>query len=278
LTGAVSIQPAQVSFPMTGVGASSNAITVTLSNTSSSISLDSLAITASAGFKLTADTCGTSLAAGANCSVGILFAPVGSGAQTGSLTVASTALGGNATIPLSGTGFDFTAVTAGAGSQTVASGQTATYSVTLAPAGGTAAFTFQCNSLPAYAACLFNPPTNSVAGNATGTETVQITTSQTSAMAAPAPWTLGWKAVSLACGLLLLPVATRKRRRLLFPAVLLLLVMVGLPSCSSSGGGGGGTPPPNPTTHTVAPGTYSIALVVSSNSVQHTVTLTLVVD
>jgi len=182
-------------------------------------------------------------------------------------------------VPLSGTGFDFTAVTAGAGSKTVASGQTANYTLTLTPSAGTAAaFTFQCNSLPSYAACVFNPSTNSVAANATGTETVQITTSQASAMAAPAPSAAGWKAVVLVCGLLLLPMATRKRRRLLAALALVVLVLAGLSSCAGSGGGGGGTPTPTPTSHNVAPGTYSVSLAVSSNSVQHTVILTLVVD
>jgi hypothetical protein len=278
LTGAVQIQPALVSFPMTGVGISSSAITVTVSNSSSSVSLDSLALTASAGFKLTANTCGATLAAGASCTVGVVFAPSASGPQTGTLAIASTALAANATVPLSGTGFDFTAASTGAGSQTVSSGQTATYTLSLAPAGGNAAFTFQCNALPSYAACVFNPATNSVAANATGTETVQITTSQATAMTAPAPLKAQWEVVSFACGLVLLPIAVRKRRRLLSLVVLLVLAVCGLSSCSSSGGGGGGTPTPTPTTHTVTPGTYSVPLVVTSNSVQHTVTLTLVVD
>jgi hypothetical protein len=211
--------------------------------------------------------------------VGVEFAPVNAGAQTGSLAIASSSLAANATVPLSGTGFDFTAVLQGAASQTVASGQTATYTATLTPlAGSPAVFTFQCNSLPTYAACIFNPSSNSVAANGTGTETVQLTTSQASALAVPAPWGVGWKAVSLACGLLLLPLATRKHRRWLTGIALLLLVVTGLSSCSSSGGGGGGTPPPTSTTHTVAPGTYAVSLVVSSNSVQHTVAMTLVVD
>jgi hypothetical protein len=95
-------------------------------------------------------------------------------------------------------------------------------------------------------------------------------------MAAPAHWAIG--AISLACGLLLLPVATRRRRNLLGALVALVVLAAGLSSCAGSGGGGGGSPSPTPTAHTVAPGTYSIPLVVTSNSVQLTVTLTLVVD
>lgn len=60
-----------------------------------------------------------------------------------------------------------------------------------------------------------------VAATATGTEMVQITTSQASGIAAPAPGMRGWKAVVLACGLVLLPLAARKRRRLLASVALL---------------------------------------------------------
>src|SRR6202035_4703224 len=121
---------------------------------------------------------------------------------------------------------------------TVASGQTANFSVTLTPSGGVPqAFTFQCSSLPTYATCLFNPSTNSVAGDATGTETVQITTSQASGMAIPAPWTPGWRAIAVAGGVLVLPLATRRRRKLLAPGVL-LVAMAALSSWAGAAGGG----------------------------------------
>jgi hypothetical protein len=141
------------------------------------------------------------------------------------------------------------------------------------------AFTLQCISLPTYAACPFNPSTNNVAANATGTETVQITTTQSSGMAAPTPPGChpNWNMIALACGLILLPLATKKRRRLPACFSLLVLAIVGASRCSSSGGGGGGAPPPTPASHKVAPGTYSIPLVVTSGSVKHMVRLTLVV-
>jgi hypothetical protein len=79
-----------------------------------------------------------------------------------------------------------------------------------------------------------------------------IPSSQASALAAPERFGLGWKAVSFACGLLLLPMATRKWRKLFAAVALLLLAVGGLSSCTGSGGGGGGTPPP--TSHTVGRG------------------------
>jgi hypothetical protein len=75
-----------------------------------------------------------------------------------------------------------------------------------------------------------------------------------------------------------LPILRRGRRRVLLSFVALAFILAtGLTACSSSGGGGGGSPPP-PATHTTPVGTYSIPVLVSSTGVQHTVTLTLVVD
>lgn len=250
------------------------------------MALADLALTVSSGFKLAASTCGTSLAAGASCSVGVEFAPTGAGAQTGNLSLASSVLTAVATAPLSGTGFDFTAATTGTSSQTVASGQTATFTLTLSPSSGSAAtFTFQCGTLPSYAGCVFNPASETVPANTTGTETVQVTTSQAkAALTRPLkrPSALGgWGAVTLACGLLVLPLAGRRRRSGWMLVLLLALLVSGISSCASSGGGGGGggggTNPPSGTNNTAA-GTYSIPVTITSNGVQHSVSLSLVVD
>ncbi|KAA6457508.1 choice-of-anchor D domain-containing protein [Acidobacteria bacterium AB60] len=262
LTGDVQLKPATVSFPPTGVGVTSAALPVTLSNISASIPLDQLSITASAGFKIGGGTCGTVLAAGSACTVSVSFAPTASGPQNGVLTIASSVLQANAIAALSGTGFDFKVAPAGSSSQTVASGQTANFSLTLTPSGGVAeAFSFQCSSVPVYATCLFNPSTNNVAAGATGTEMVQITTGPGSGtgMSAPARPSLWPRTMVLACGILLFSGSRRWRN---FPARLLLLcfVIAAASSCSSSGGGGGGTTTANPSSHTVAPGTYTIPL------------------
>jgi hypothetical protein len=199
------------------------------------------------------------------------------GATTGTLTLSSSTLAALVTVPLAGTGFDFTVANTGSLTQTVASGTTATYTLTLTPSSGSGAtFTFQCNSLPVYATCTFNPVQNTVAANSTGTEAIKISTSQASAqLMRPAPF--GWSAGAvMACGILLVPF-TRRRKRLF----LVLLAAVGLfafTSCSSAGGGGGGTTPSGPGTNNTAAGTYSIPVVIGANGEQHTVTLTLVVD
>lgn len=279
LAGVLKLQPALVDFPTTGVGAASSPIAVTLTNTSTTAALADLALTTSAGFQLASSTCGTSLAAGANCTASVVFAPTKTGAQSGALTIASSDLLAAATVPLSGMGFDFTMVVIGATTQTVAAGQTANFTLMLTPSPDVAAtFTFACGSLPTYAACLFNPSSNAVAANATGTQIVQITTTQSVARNVATPLGNPWSMVSLACGVLLLPLAARKRCNLLMLILVLALAVAGMSSCAGSGGGGGGTAPTNPTSHNVAPGTYPVVLTAKANGVQHTVPLTLVVD
>ena len=278
VNGAVQITPSLVNFPMTGVGSNSSPITVTIANSSTAVELDNLRLSVSSGFKLGNTTCSQSLKAGGSCTAAISFAPTAAGAQNGALTLASDELAASATVPLSGMGFDFQATTSGASSQTVSSGQTANYLLSLANASGsTATFSLQCGSLPAYAACIFNPSGATVGASATGSVSLQITTSQTSSALRPVSIG-GWQAIPPLCAIVLLPAARRGRRRWLLPAVALAITLAaGLNGCSSSGGGGGGSPPP-PVTHTTPAGTYSIPITVSSTGVQHTVTLTLVVD
>ena len=274
LTGAIQITPALVNFPVTGVGSTSDPVALTIANSSAAVELEDFSLQVSPAFKLGNNKCGTSLGAGASCTVDVLFAPANAGAQNGSLTLTSSDLAAAVTVPLSGMGFDFQATTSGASSQTVASGQTATYTLTLAPSSGTSAtFTLKCGTLPAYAACTFSPSSVAVAANSTGTATLQISTSQTSSSALRPLSPGGWPVLAI----LMLPLVLGRRRRALLPVLAVVLIAAGLTACSSSGGGGGGTPPP-PVTHTTPAGAYSITVTVTANGVQHPVSLTLVVD
>ncbi len=276
LTGAVQVTPAQVNFPTTGVGVVSSTVAVTITNSSAGVTLGNLALAASPDFKLVANTCGTQLAAGAACTAGVEFAPSKAGAESGSLTLTSIDLDGAATVPLSGTGFDFSAQTAGSPSQTVASGQTASYSLSLAPVGGSSGtFSLSCGTLPSYAACVFSPSSETVASGATGTVSLSVTTTQASASLAPG-WRSGWRGLPVAFVLVFAPWLWR-RRRILLTLVWLLAVAIGLGGCSASGGGGGGTAPP-PVTHTTPAGTYTIQVNVTADGVCHAVAVTLVVD
>ena len=275
--GSVQLQPALLNFSTTGVGTASNAQTVTLNN-SSAVTLTDLALSVSGGFEIASSTCTTTLAPGASCTVGVAFAPTSAGQQTGNLTVASNALAANVQAPLSGMGFDYSAALSGASSETVASGQTASYTLTLKPlSGSTGTFTFQCGTLPAHASCLFNPASVAVPANATGSVTVQVITGQ-GTISAVKPGRGGWGAFPVAFGLVLLPLAWGRRRKNLLLALAFAALAGGLSSCSGSGGGASGSAPPTSSGSSTPAGAYSVPVTIVASGVSHQVTVSLTVD
>jgi hypothetical protein len=92
-----------LTFSPAVAGSTSAVQTVTVSN-SSTVAATQLALSVTAGFSLTQNTCTTTLAAGSSCTVGVVFAPTSTGAQTGSFTVTSATVVNVATVALSGTG------------------------------------------------------------------------------------------------------------------------------------------------------------------------------
>jgi hypothetical protein len=271
--------PGEVNFPEVGVGLSSAATPITISNRSG-YAISSLALAINGPFILTQNTCIGSLAGGASCTAAVIFQPTASGAVTGSLTASSTVVAAPANVSLSGTGFDFTTTVLGTSSLTVASGQTADFAITINPASGAqGTFTYSCGALPANAVCQFNPPTTAVSAGATGNVTVEIETgvSGSARMATPG----GWRMLPLTCGLLLLPLALWRRRKSLLLVVLLAAMAATLSSCSSSAGGpsgvSGGSGGSGSGSATPA-GTYAIPVTVSSTGISHATTVTLTVD
>jgi hypothetical protein len=104
-SSAISISPASLTFGSTVVGTTSNAQTVTVTNTGAAgISFSGFTATGDFAVDAASTTCSTAtaLAASANCTVGVTFTPTTTGARTGGLTIDSNA--GSGTIPLSGTG------------------------------------------------------------------------------------------------------------------------------------------------------------------------------
>lgn len=225
------------------------------------------------------DTCATTLGPGSSCTAGVVFAPASAGAQSGSLTITSSTASTGATVSLSGMGFDFTLASSGAASQTVASGQTASYTLAITPIDGSqGSFTFQCGALPANALCLFNPGSEMVSAGASGNVTLQISTGQ-SGSSARSVVPIGWQVVPLVCGLVLLPLGWRRRRKALLLVALGAILAGGVSSCTSSGGGysGSGSGVASSSGSTPA-GTYAIPVTVISTGMQHGVTVTLTVD
>jgi hypothetical protein len=277
----LTISPSSLDLGATIPGQSSAAQTVTVTN-GSSIAATSLTLSAAAPFSLTQNTCTGSLAAGASCTTGVVFQPAAYGTFTGALTVHSATMGSPYPVALTGEGFDFTVTVSGPSSQTVAKGQTAYFPLVITPASGLpGTFTLQSGTLPANTLCLFNPGSViQVSAGATGNPTAQISTGQSKAsIRSDDPAT--WRALPLACGLVLLPLAWGRRRKLLLMAALWAVFTGGISSCTSSGvgssGGLGGSSSQSGSGSTPA-GSYAIPIIVISGTVQHSVTVTLTVD
>jgi Abnormal spindle-like microcephaly-assoc'd, ASPM-SPD-2-Hydin len=271
--GAMQVQPSLLNFPTTGVGTSSVAQTVTVTNTGS-VPLNSLALSVSSGFQLSGTTCTSALAVGANCSINVTFNPSNAGQANGNLTLASSSLAASQQVPLSGMGFDFTLGLSGSTSETVASGQTANFTVTLTPMNGSSGtFTFACGALPANASCSFNPSSEQVSANATGSVTVQVATGHASASVRRPDF--GWGAAPLLCGFVLLPLAVWRKRRTLILLAVLGILAGGASSCGGGGGGGGSGAGGGSNT---PPGTYTIGVTATADGVSHQVSLSLTVD
>ncbi|WP_249227779.1 discoidin domain-containing protein [Kutzneria sp. CA-103260] len=107
----LSVAPASLTFASQAVNTTSNAQSVTVSNTGSAAAAIS-GITTSGDFAQS-NTCGSSVAAGGSCTVSVTFTPTASGTRAGTLTISSNT---PTTVALTGTG-------AGGGNTNLASGK-----------------------------------------------------------------------------------------------------------------------------------------------------------
>jgi hypothetical protein len=94
--------PAGLAFAARTVGSTSAAQAVTVTNNGTASA--TLGTVATTGDFAQTKTCGTTLAAGASCTVNVTFTPTATGARTGTLSVASNDPNGPLTVALSGTG------------------------------------------------------------------------------------------------------------------------------------------------------------------------------
>ncbi len=103
---AVSLSPSSLTFASQLVGTTSAAQTVTLTNSgTATLNITSIAITgANSGDFGQTNTCGASVAAGANCTLSVTFTPSVSGSRTASVTLTDDAAGSPQAVSLTGTG------------------------------------------------------------------------------------------------------------------------------------------------------------------------------
>jgi sugar lactone lactonase YvrE len=102
-TAPVTLSSSSLYLGTVTVGSTSGARTVTLTNHQKA-SLNFTSIAASAGFAVASNTCGASIAAGANCTVGVTFSPTAAGDATGTLIFTDDAPNSPQTLSLTGTG------------------------------------------------------------------------------------------------------------------------------------------------------------------------------
>jgi hypothetical protein len=275
----VSLTPVSLSFPATGVGLTALAQTLTLTN-NGGLPLSISSVVASPGFTLAANTCGTSLAVNAACTLTVVFAPTAAGPVSGALTFTDNGPSGTQATTLSGTGIDFALTATGATSATIAgSGASTTYALQLSSLTGLSGnVALSCSGAPANSTCTGVPGVTSL-GTTTPIAVTVETDVATAALVPPAkPFsaTAGAKTILLA---LLLPLAlcTRRRRNARFAlALALMYTLAALSGCGASrtipnvSSPGNGTPTPT--------GTYTLTVSASAAGLTHSVNLTLIVQ
>jgi hypothetical protein len=258
------------------VGTTSTAQSATLSNTGNAPLTNivvSVAGTNPADFTVTTGTgaCGSTLAAGASCSIYVTFTPASAASFSATLSVADNASGSPQTTALSGTGVpppDFT-ISAAPPSQTIPSGGSTTYTITVGSVGGfNSSVALTASGLPTGATGTFSPPQiNPGDGPATSTFTVQTGAVQT-AQSRSSIWPIATPALAL---IFLLPF---RRWRKVWRGKLLLLVagLVSLAGAASLMGCGGGFALP------LQPQSYTITVTGTSGTDIHSTTVQLTVQ
>lgn len=264
----ITLSPSTLTFNSQTVGSTSAAQAVTVTN-SGTAALTISSIAASGDFAQT-NTCGSSVAAGANCAIAVTFKPTAAGSRSGTLTITDNASGSPQTVALSGTGasVSITPPSGTTGLSISSSGGSATATLQIGSAGGfsgtvnlTCSVAYQGSGTPN------DPPTCSVSPTqatvaAGGSTNVTLTVNTTASMSAMLRPFGGGTALAAVVLLFLVP-----RRRWRGLALMLVLGIATATALTACGGGnsasGGSTSPSNPGT---SAGNYSVTVMAASGT------------
>jgi hypothetical protein len=193
LTGAatqttVSLSPLSISFTNQLVGTASQPVAVTLTNSGTgALMTTSISFSgANPADFLEQDTCKSTIAPAAECTVNVTFRPAAVGARSANLVLGDNAANSPQSIPVTGaaTNFAIDPPNVGATSATVTAGQTATYQLNLQSIDGfTGPVTLTCTGAPVGAACSVSPTPITLTANATAPFQVTVTTTARSLVA-----------------------------------------------------------------------------------------------
>jgi hypothetical protein len=279
----ISLTPGSLNFGVMGLQMSSAAQTLALSNGSTG-TLTGISLAVSGAFA-ESNSCGTSLGPEATCTISVLFLPAAAGSQNGTLTFSSTdsAL---MTAQLTGTGIGFQLLPTSPTSQTVNSGDAASYSLELTPVNGSAGTAaISCTNLPPNSTCTVSPENASL--DIPSNIQVAVATGVGSASQVHRASMLGWLPWPIGLAILITTLnGIRHRRsglqvsahRLLF--MIVLIGLIGSMAACGKGGGllGAGTPNPLPGNSTTPPGVYTFTVSAAAGGLNKSVSLTVQVQ
>ncbi len=271
----ISVLPAAIDFGDWGVAATTAGQTVTVTN-NGGVPLNGLAFAITGDFGMAGNSCASTLAAGANCAVEVTFSPAQPGPAAGKLIVSSSSAPGFE-VALSGTGLSFTIQAQGASSVTVASGQTASYMLQIAPAAGSSGvLTLSCSGAPQNSTCLVNPASVQLSSGVTASVTVTIATvADTVSLNSSSGLRLS-AAVLLPAGLIFFAIPWTRRRML--PLVILSFAACLALGCGVTSTGGISTAPTGGNPVSTPSATYNPLITATGPGITQSVTLTLIVD
>lgn len=276
--GLIALTPTALAFASQAFGTPSAVQTVTLGNNgNTALKVDSIQV--SGDFAQT-NNCPAALPAASNCAVQVVFTPTALGIRSGTLTVTDNVQAPQ-TLNLSGTGSDFD-LASSTYRETIKGGEAATYHLTVVPAGGSFVnpVKLSCSGLPMQASCSLSP--SSVVPGATGATAIMTITTAASVAASQPPRLFAngplyaiWVPLQ-GMGLIGITLAGRrgaaKKWRLSALMGLVILILIVMTACA---GGTGVVPQPQSGTPA---GTYKITVVGSSGALQHSASVTLIVQ
>lgn len=99
----VTLSTTSLNFGRVALRSTSSPQSVTLKNLQA-VTLNFTSIATTAGFKISSNTCGSSIGGGASCTVGVTFSPTTKGTLTGTLTFTDNAVNSPQVVNLTGTG------------------------------------------------------------------------------------------------------------------------------------------------------------------------------
>ena len=281
-----SLAPLSVNFGNQIVGIASSPMQVTLTNSGTDNLLISSIVDAN-GFAQT-NNCPIApsfLAPTQSCTINITFTPSATGTANDTLTITDDAAGSPQTVPLTATVQSFS-LTSTCGSLTVVPGQTAIYTVDLAPINGFAkSVALTCSGAPSLANCTVSPSSITLDGNTTVQAQVTATTTPPTSGSLRSPFDqnrnriLVSGALASVMGLasvVILPFKRRMKGRRFYNLIFVLCMLSTMATLSSCGIGGGDPPG-------TAAGTYPLTVTgtyksTTGTSFNQTVSFNLVVQ